>query len=232
MAWWSKAMAEPTRKALPMRLMLAMRRSVTISSPRSTGYSIATAARSDLRRPRRRPSRDCNTFGGARLRLLSAAADPDQRRTGGADRYVRRVDRSAYRDPATPYRGRWRVHLAFGYPCRACGAGQCRHRRAVDRSDRARDLDPGPYLSGDRGCRAERSRRPSRCGFRSASGLLGVHLRIGHCRQFAALRRLQARAGYRCRDLLANSGLERPRHLRAVRRWRWGDRARRAATAR
>src|SRR3954454_12048248 len=173
MAWWSKAMAEPTPKALPMRLMLAMRRSVTISSPRSTGYSIATAARSDLRRPRRRPSRDCNTFGGARLRLLSATADSDECRTGGADRHLRRVDRTAYRDPATPYRGRRRVHLAFGHACRACGAGQCRRRRAVDRSDRACDLDPGPYLSGDRGCRAERFRHPPRCGVRSASRVLG-----------------------------------------------------------
>ena len=43
----------------------------------------------DQRRPRRRLSRDCNTFGRARLRLLSAAADPDQCRTGGADRHLR-----------------------------------------------------------------------------------------------------------------------------------------------
>ena len=55
----------------------------------------------------------------ARLRLLSAAADPDQCRTGGAGRYLRRVDRAAYRHPAAPHRRRGRVHLASGDQCRA-----------------------------------------------------------------------------------------------------------------
>src|ERR1700689_2348272 len=99
-------MAEPTPKALPMPSMLAMTWSVTISSTRSIRCSIATAARLDRHGPRRRLSRELNTFGGAGLRLLSAAADPDQCRTGAADRHHRRVDRAAHRHQAAPYRGR------------------------------------------------------------------------------------------------------------------------------
>ena len=68
-------------------------------------------------------------------------------------------------------------------------------------------------------------------GLRPAGGLLGLHLRAVDRRQFPAHRRLQARAGDRRRDLLADPRLERPRHLRAVRRRRRRRRAGSAAAA-
>ena len=67
---------------------------------------------------------------------------------------------------------------------------------------------------------------------RPAGGLLRLRLRAGDRRQFPARRRLQARAGDRRRDLLADSRLERPRHLRAVRRRRRRGRAGGAARSR
>ena len=48
---------------------------------------------------------------------------------------------------------------------------------------------------------------------------------------FLRSRRLQAGAGDRRRNIFAHSGLERPRHLRAVRRWRRRGRARGAGAA-
>ena len=72
------------------------------------------------------------------------------------------------------------------------------------------------------------ARHQSWRGLRPAGGLLGLRLRAGHRRQFPAHRRVQARAGDRRRNLFANPGLERPRHLRAVRRRR---RRRRAGSA-
>ena len=50
-----------------------------------------------------------------------------------------------------------------------------------------------------------------------AGGVLRIRLRARDRRQFPALRRLQARAGDRRRDVLTHSRLERSRHLRAVR---------------
>ena len=48
-------------------------------------------------------------------------------------------------------RRRGRVHLASGDQCGARRAGRCRGRRAIDRPDRAGDLDAGQYLSRNRG---------------------------------------------------------------------------------
>src|SRR3979490_161019 len=98
--------------ALPTRSMLAMTWPATISSPRSIKCSIATAAHSLQRRPRRRLSRDCNTFGGAGLWLVSAAADPHQCRTGGADRNLPRMDRAAHPPPIAA-EGEFTSHLAI-----------------------------------------------------------------------------------------------------------------------
>ena len=72
-----------------------------------------------------------------------------------------------------------------------------------------------------------RARHQPRRGLRPAGGVLGVRLCARHRRQFPARRRLQACAGDRRRDVLAHSRLERPRHLRAVRRRRRRRRARR-----
>ena len=100
-----------------------------------------------------------------------------------------------------------------------------------DRPDRAGDLDAGQHLSGDRGRGAERARHPSWRRLRSAGGVLRLRVCAGDRRQFPARRRLQARAGDWRRDVLADSRLERPRHLRAVRRWRRRGRARGAGPA-
>ena len=89
-------------------------------------------------------------------------------------RHLRRVDRAAHRHPAAPYRRRRRVHLASGDQCRARRARQCRDRCAVDRPDRAGDLDAGQYLSRHRGCGAERARHQPRRGVRPAGGMLRI----------------------------------------------------------
>ena len=158
--------------------------------------------------------------------------DPDQCRTGGPDRYLRRVDRAAHRHPAAPHRRRRRVHLASGDQRRARRAGPCRDRCAVDRPDRAGDLDAGQHLSGHRGRGAERARHQPWRRLRPAGGVLRLRLCARHRRQFPALRRLQARAGDRRRDVFAHSRLERPRHLRAVRRRRRRGRAGSAGSSR
>src|SRR3954470_17708951 len=81
-------MAESLPKALPMRLMLAMRWSNSISSTRSIRCSIAKVVHSVPCRPRRRLFRDSNSFGRAGLRLLFAGAGGDQRPIGGAHCHV------------------------------------------------------------------------------------------------------------------------------------------------
>ncbi|MGY4453466.1 glycerol-3-phosphate acyltransferase PlsX [Bradyrhizobium sp. i1.3.1] len=92
-------------------------------------------------RPRRRLFRDSNSFGRAGLRLLFAGAGGDQRPAGGAHRHVRRMDRAAHRHSRAAYRGRGRVHLASGDQGGAGCAQRRRRGRAVDRADRACDLD-------------------------------------------------------------------------------------------
>ena len=154
------------------------------------------------------------------LRLLSSGANSDQRRTCRQGRHLGRMDRAAHRHPAAPHRRGGRIHLASGDQGGAGRARQCRDRRPGHRPDRAGDLDAGPHLSGHRGPGAGRARHQSRRRLRPAGGVLGLRLRARHRRQFPALRLRQARAGDRRRDLLAHPRLERPRHLRAVRRRR------------
>ena len=100
-----------------------------------------------------------------------------------------------------------------------------------DRFDRARHLDAGPDLSGDRGDGAGRARHHARRRVRPAGGVLGIRLRAGDRRRASAQRRVQARAGDRRGDVLAHSRLERPHHLRAVRRRRRRGGARGAGAA-
>ena len=115
---------------------------------------------------------------------------------------------------------------------RARGARRCRRRRAVDRPDRARDLDARQYLSGRRRVGAGRrsaspTAPPSTCrrsAPASSSALATADGLLKH-------RRLQARAGDRRGDLLAHPRLDRPHHLRAVRRRRRRGRAGGAAAA-
>ena len=95
-----------------------------------------------------------------------------------------------------------------------------------------RDLDAGQHLSGDRGRDPGRARHHHGLRLRPAGGLLGLRLRAGDGRQIAARRAGQARAGDRRRDLLAHPRLDRPHHLRAVRRRRRRGGARGAGAAR
>ena len=67
---------------------------------------------------------------------------------------------------------------------------------------------------------------------RRAGGVLRLRLRAGDRRQLDQRGQRQARAGDRRRDLLAHPRLERPRHLRAVRRRRRRGRAGGAASSR
>ena len=108
----------------------------------------------------------------------------------------------------------------MGLAGRARGAGRGRRRCAIDRPDRARHLDPRQHLSGERGLGPGRTRHHPWRGLRSAGGMLGLRVRACDRRRPAQDRRLQARAGDRLGDLLAHPRLERPRHLRAVRRRR------------
>ena len=133
------------------------------------------------------------------------------------------VQRTGIRQRHIAAEGEFTSHLAINAARAALAT--CRHRRAGDRPDRAGDLDAGQHLSGDRGRGPERARHPSWRRLRSAGGVLRLRLRARHRRQFPARRRLQARAGDRRRDVLAHSRLERPRHLRAVRRRRRRGRA-------
>ena len=191
--WWCAARPEgrgcqkpwrnQTPKALPTQSMLAMRWSAAISSPRSSAQSRRQCTG---RRSRRRLSRDCDTFGRARLRLLFAGEDADQCRIGDPHRYVRRVDRAAHRHPPAPRRRRGRVHLASGDQGCARGAASCEARRPGDRPDRAGDLDAGQHLSGDRGRGAGRARHQPRRRLRPAGGLLRLRLCAGDRRQFPA----------------------------------------------
>ena len=87
------------------------------------------------------------------------------------------------------------------------------------RLHRARHLHPGPHLSGDRDARPACAGRQG-LRARRRRGVLGLRVRAGGGRQFHPPGPGQERAGDRRRDLLAHPRLDRPQHLRAVRRRR------------
>jgi 3-oxoacyl-[acyl-carrier-protein] synthase-3 len=60
--------------------------------------------------------------------------------------------------------------------------------------------------------------KQGRCRVRRPGRLQRLCLRPGDCRKVHPLRQPPQGAGHRCRSLFADSRLERPRHLRAVRR--------------
>ena len=165
------------------------------------------------------------------MRQLSAGARPDQRGTRRQRRHLRRMDRAAHRHPPAPYRGRRRGDLRPRHPRGQGGAGQRPCRCAVDRSDRARDLDARQHLPGDGGLGAGRARHHARRGVRPAGGVLRLRLWDRDRRRAVAHRHLQARAGDRRGNILAHPRLDRPHHLRAVRRRRRRGRAGGAAAA-
>ena len=108
----------------------------------------------------------------------------------------------------------------YGDGGRAGGARRCRSRRAVDRPHRARDLDARQHLSGDRGRGAGRLGITHGAAFDMQAVCSGFVYRTCHRRRSAENRRLQARAGDRLGDVFAHPRLERPHHLRPVRRRR------------
>ena len=102
-------------------------------------------------------------------------------------------------------------------------------RRALDdarpvarrhRPHHRRDHDARPNLSGDRRHRAAEAWHASRRSLRHSGRLLRLRLRHGHRRLLSEERRCTARAGHRRRNHLAHPRLDRPHHLRAVRRRR------------
>ena len=184
------------------------------------------------RAPSAERPREHAAFGRARLRQLSAGTRPHQRRARGQRRHLRRMDRAAHRHPPAPYRRGRRGDLRSRHPRREGGARQRPGRCAVDRSDRARDLDARQHLSGGGGVGAGRPRHHARRRLRPAGGVLGLRLWHRDRRRAVAHRHLQARAGDRRGDVLAHPRLDRPHHLRAVRRRRRRGRDGGAAAAR
>ena len=137
--------------------------------------------------------RDSAAVRRARLRQLSAEPGPHQRRAVADGGHLRRMDHAAHRHPRAPYRGGRRDHLGHGIEGRAGRAGGGRPGRAIDRPDRAGDLDAGQHLSGERGVRAGRAGHHPWRRLRSAGGLLRLRVRPGDRRRPVEDRRAQAR---------------------------------------
>ena len=156
------------------------------------------------------------------------SADPHQQRSGAQGRHLRRLDRAAHRHPRAPHRGARRIDLAHGDACGARRARPCQGRCPVDRSDRAGDLDARQHLSGERRGGAGRARHHPWRRLRPAGGVLRLRLRAGDGRRLLKSGAFSAGAGDRRGDVFAHSRLDRPQHLRAVRRRRRRRRARRA----
>ena len=197
--------------------------------PRSPPRSAAPASRC-ARRPAGLP-RDRTAFGHSRLRQLSAEPSAHQQRSRAQGRHIRRMDRATHRHPRAPHRRCRRIDLRS---CRArCArrARPCACRCPIDRSHRAGDLDARQHFPGQRGYGAGRSWHYPWRRIRFASGLLRLRLRAGDGGRSSQIRRVFASAGDRRRDVFAHSRLDRPLHLRAVRRRRRRCRARCAGPA-
>ena len=108
-----------------------------------TALSISTSLRS--RSSAERP-RDNQALGYARLRQLSAEQGSHQRRDRPQDRHLGRMDRPAHRHSRAPHRRARRSDLANGGARGAGRARACACGCAVDRPDRAGDLDARRYL--------------------------------------------------------------------------------------
>ena len=230
----SRATAAPTPKASPPRSISATTWCATTCSPRSA-RRCAGHARDDRRRRAGRGSGfvtmmrsvvlGCGSYLPSRV-LTNADwrgwSTPPTNGSCSAPASASAISRPTARPPRT-----WRLQAARAALADA-GA-----RRAVDRPDRAGDLDARQHLSGDRGRRsrpgsASPTAPPSTCR-RSARA---SSMRSATADGLLQDRRAQARAGDRRGDLLAHPRLDRPRHLRAVRRRRRRGGAGGAAAAR
>ena len=139
------------------------------------------------------------------------------------------VQRTGIRQRHIAAEGEFTSHLAIN-AARAALANAGIDAQSIDLIVLATST-PDNTFPGHRGRGAERPRHQPWRGLRPAGGLLGLCVRARHRRQFPAHRRVQARAGDRRRDLFAHSRLERPRHLRAVRRRRRRRRAGRRSSS-
>ena len=145
----------------------------------------------------------------------------DQRRPRQNRRYYRRVDPGAHRHQAAPHRRRTASSPPILGPPRPS-------RRWCAPASIPLDIDLVVCATAtpDRtfpatAVRIQASSASSKgAAFDVAGRLLGLRLRAGDRRQLPQDRPVQARRRHRRRDLLAHSRLERPQHLRAVRRRR------------
>ena len=163
-------------------------------------------------------------------RYLPALVLEQRRPARARRRHRRRLGAVAHRHPRAPLRRRARVHVR---PRARRGAQRARRREARAgrrRPDHRGDHDAGHDLPVDRVHPAGQARRARRAGVRRAGGVLRFRLRARDRRRDGVERRRAQCARRRRRDLLAHPRLERPPHLRAVRRRRRRGRA--AAVAR
>ena len=126
---------------------------------------------------------------------------------------------AAHRHRAAPHRGRRRDHLSMlGIKAAEAALADAGLDGRGHRPHRLRHLDAGPHLPGDRHADPGGARHHPRRGLRPAGRLLRLRLCVAIADKFLHSGLAQARAGDRRRDLLAHPRLDRPHHLRAVRR--------------
>ena len=128
------------------------------------------------------------------------------------------VQRTGIRQRHIAADGEFTSHLAINAARAALDS--CRRRCAIDRPDRAGHLDTGQYLSGHGGAVQNGLGIHHGAAFDLQAVCSGFVFALTDGRQFPAQRGVQTCARDRRGDVLANSRLERSRHLRAVRRRR------------
>ena len=161
------------------------------------------------------------------MRLLSArAASSSNAGSRRQHRDLARMDRAAHGHRAAPHRGRGRDHLDARPQGGSGRARRCRPEGRRHRPHRLRDLDPGPHLPVDRDADPGRLGIHHGAAFDLQAVCTGFVYAVATADKFLTSGSHKPRPGHRRRDLLAHPRLERPHHLRAVRRRRRRDRAR------
>ena len=183
---------------------------------------VGARARSAERPARRRPdmTRDCARSPAACGHYLPGPGRRERRVRGDA-RHLGRVDPHPHRHRAPPLRRRGRDDLRpRASPPRAPRSPTPASTAADLDAHHARDRDAGPDLPRHRDAGAGGARHDRRLRLRHPGGLRRLRLRARPGRRADPHRPGAPGAGDRRRDLLAHPRLDRPRHLRAVRRRR------------